>query len=148
MPSASALTAPVENIDPVDWDRTIAVDLNGQFYCTRLAVPLLKAAGGGSIVNIASNAAFFGFPMRLPYASCKWALIGFTKTLAMELGPHAIRVNAICPGSVAGPRIERVIERDAAARGCSVDSGVDPGNKVPAHVRGSPGRNSPNPGTS
>lgn len=114
-------TAPVENIDPVDWDRTIAVDLNGQFYCTRLAVPLLKAAGGGSIVNIASNAAFFGFPMRLPYASCKWALIGFTKTLAMELGPHAIRVNAICPGSVAGPRIERVIERDAAARGCSVE---------------------------
>ncbi|MDZ7645536.1 MAG: SDR family oxidoreductase [Woeseiaceae bacterium] len=111
-------TAAVEDIDPADWQRTIAVDLNGQFYCTRLAVPLLKSAGGGSIVNIASNAAFFGFPLRLPYTACKWALIGFTKTLAMELGPHAIRVNAVCPGSVAGPRIDGVIERDAAARGC------------------------------
>ena len=115
-------TAAVEEITPEDWDRTIAVDLNGQFYCTRRAVPLLKAAGGGSIVNISSNAAFFGFPLRTPYTACKWALIGFTKTLAMELGPHRIRVNAICPGSVAGPRIQRVIERDAASRGLTPDA--------------------------
>jgi NAD(P)-dependent dehydrogenase (short-subunit alcohol dehydrogenase family) len=110
-------TAPVEKIEPVDWDRTIAVDLNGQFYCTRRAVPLLRAAGGGSIVNISSSAAFFGFPLRTPYAACKWALLGFTKTLAMELGPEGIRVNAICPGSIKGPRIDGVIERDAVARG-------------------------------
>ena len=110
-------TAPVEKIEPADWDRTIAVDLNGQFYCTRRAVPLLRAAGGGSIVNIASSAAFFGFPLRTPYAACKWALLGFTKTLAMELGPEGIRVNAICPGSIKGPRIDGVIERDAFARG-------------------------------
>lgn len=110
-------TAPVEDIDPADWERTIAVDLNGQFYCTRRAVPLLRAAGGGSIINIASSAAFFGFPLRTPYAACKWALLGFTKTLAMELGPAGIRVNAICPGSIKGPRIDGVIERDAAARG-------------------------------
>jgi NAD(P)-dependent dehydrogenase (short-subunit alcohol dehydrogenase family) len=110
-------TAPVEKIEPADWDRTIAVDLNGQFYCTRRAVPLLRAAGGGSIVNISSSAAFFGFPFRTPYAACKWALLGFTKTLAMELGPEGIRVNAICPGSIKGPRIDGVIERDAAARG-------------------------------
>jgi NAD(P)-dependent dehydrogenase (short-subunit alcohol dehydrogenase family) len=110
-------TAPIEDIDPADWERTIAVDLNGQFYCTRRAVPLLRAAGGGSIINIASSAAFFGFPLRTPYAACKWALLGFTKTLAMELGPAGIRVNAICPGSIKGPRIDGVIERDAAARG-------------------------------
>ena len=110
-------TAPVEKIEPADWDRTIAVDLNGQFYCTRRAVPLIRAAGGGSIVNIASSAAFFGFPLRTPYAACKWALLGFTKTLAMELGPEGIRVNAICPGSIKGPRIDGVIERDAVARG-------------------------------
>jgi NAD(P)-dependent dehydrogenase (short-subunit alcohol dehydrogenase family) len=114
-------TAPVEAIEPVDWDRTVAVDLNGQFYCTRRAVPMLKAAGGGSIINIASNAALFGFPLRTPYTACKWALIGFTKTLAMELGTHQIRVNAICPGSVKGPRIDRVIERDAAERGRTAD---------------------------
>jgi len=110
-------TAAIEAIEPADWERTIAVDLNGQFYCTRRAVPMLKAAGGGSIINIASNAAFFGFPLRAPYTACKWALIGLTKTLAMELGTHRIRVNAICPGSVQGPRIDRVIDRDAAERG-------------------------------
>jgi NAD(P)-dependent dehydrogenase (short-subunit alcohol dehydrogenase family) len=113
----SGPTAPVEEIAPADWDRTVAVDLNGQFYCTRLAVPMLKAAGGGSIVLISSSAAYFGYPLRTPYTACKWALVGFMKTLAMELGPHRIRVNAICPGSVRGPRIDGVIERDAAKRG-------------------------------
>lgn len=109
-------TAAVEDIDPADWDRCIAIDLNGQFYCTRKAVPLLKQQGG-SIVNIASNAALFGFPLRSAYAAAKWAMIGLTKTWAMELGPHNIRVNALCPCSVNGPRIEGVIEREAAARG-------------------------------
>jgi NAD(P)-dependent dehydrogenase (short-subunit alcohol dehydrogenase family) len=115
----SGPTSPVEEIAPADWDRTVAVDLNGQFYCTRLAVPFLKAAGGGSIILISSSAAFFGYPLRTPYTACKWALVGFMKTLAMELGPHRIRVNAICPGSVRGPRIDGVIERDAAKRGRS-----------------------------
>jgi NAD(P)-dependent dehydrogenase (short-subunit alcohol dehydrogenase family) len=115
----SGPTAPVEEIAPADWDRTVAVDLNGQFYCTRRAVPLLKAAGGGSILFISSSAAFFGYPLRTPYTACKWALIGFARTLAMELGPHGIRVNAICPGSVRGTRIDGVIERDAAKRGRS-----------------------------
>ena len=110
-------TAPVEQIDPADWDRTIAVDLSGQFYCARLAVPLLKRSERGVIVNIASSAAFFGFPLRSPYVACKWASIGLTKTLAMELGPYGIRVNAVCPGSVSGERIEGVIRREATARG-------------------------------
>jgi NAD(P)-dependent dehydrogenase (short-subunit alcohol dehydrogenase family) len=110
-------TAPVEKIEPADWDRTIAVDLNGQFYCARRAVPLLRAAGGGSIISIASSAAFYGCPLRTPYVASKWALMGFNKTLAMELGPEGIRVNTLCPGCVKGPRIDGVIERDAAARG-------------------------------
>ena len=110
-------TARTQDIDPDDWDRTIAVSLTGQFYCLRRAIPLIRRSESGSILNISSNAAFFGFPLRLPYAASKWALIGMTKTLAMELGADGIRVNAICPGNVAGPRIDGVIHRDADARG-------------------------------
>jgi NAD(P)-dependent dehydrogenase (short-subunit alcohol dehydrogenase family) len=115
-------TAPVEDIHTDDWDKTIAIDLNGPFYVTNKAVPLMKKAGGGSIINIASNAALFGFPLRSAYAAAKWGLIGLTKTWAMELGPDKIRVNALCPGSVNGPRIEGVIEKDAAERGVSTDA--------------------------
>ena len=113
--------AAVEYIQPEDWDKTIAVNLNGQFYCARQAIPLLKKAGGGSIINIASTAALLGCPNRAPYTASKWAVIGLTKTMAMELGEFDIRVNAICPGSVEGPRIDRVIERDANDRGKTVE---------------------------
>jgi NAD(P)-dependent dehydrogenase (short-subunit alcohol dehydrogenase family) len=114
-------TAPVEEIELADWDRTIAIDLNGMFYCTRLAVPLLKEAGGGSIVNLSSVAGRLGFPLRTPYAAAKWAVVGFTKSLAIELGPANIRVNAIQPGVVEGDRIERVISAKAKALGISLD---------------------------
>jgi len=117
----SGPTAPVEAIDIVDWDRTIGIDLNGMFYCTRLAVPLLKAAGGGSIINLSSVAGRLGFPLRTPYAAAKWAVVGFTKSLAMELGPANIRVNAIQPGVVEGERIERVISAKAKALGLTFD---------------------------
>ncbi|GMG86138.1 SDR family oxidoreductase [Biformimicrobium ophioploci] len=110
-------TALVEDIEPDAWDRTVAVDLNGQFYCTKYAVPMMKRTGSGAIINISSNAGLFGFPYRSPYTASKWALIGLTKTWAMELGPHNIRVNALCPGSVKGPRIDGVIEREAVERG-------------------------------
>jgi len=110
-------TAPIEEIEVEDWRRTIAVDLDSFYLCARRAVPLIKHEGGGSIVNISSTAGLFGFPLRTPYAVAKWGVIGLTKSLAMELGPFAIRVNAICPGSVAGPRMDRVIADDAAARG-------------------------------
>ena len=115
-------TARVEDIDPEDWDRTLAVNISGQFYCARRAVPLLREAGGGSIVNLSSSAGLMGFPLRTPYAASKWAVVGFTKSLAMELGEFGIRVNAICPGAVAGPRIERVIAADAEARGLPVET--------------------------
>jgi NAD(P)-dependent dehydrogenase (short-subunit alcohol dehydrogenase family) len=108
-------TACVEDISVEDWNRTIAVDLNGMFYCTRLAVPLLKAAGGGSIVNLSSVAGRLGFAMRTPYSSAKWAVVGFTKSLANELGPSNIRVNAIQPGLVDGERLRNVIRSKAKA---------------------------------
>ena len=114
-------TAHVEDIDPAEWDQTIAVDLNSQFYCTRKAIPLLKASRG-SVIGIASSVVFTGCPGRAAYTAAKWAVVGFTKTLAMELGPDGIRVNAICPGSVAGERLNAVIERDAKKCGQSVDA--------------------------
>jgi NAD(P)-dependent dehydrogenase (short-subunit alcohol dehydrogenase family) len=114
-------TARVEDISDEDWSRTLAVDLSGHFYCVRAAVPLLRANGGGSIIFISSNAGLFGFPFRLPYTVSKWGLIGMTKTLAMELGPDKIRVNALCPGSVNGERINGVIERDAQQQGVSAE---------------------------
>jgi NAD(P)-dependent dehydrogenase (short-subunit alcohol dehydrogenase family) len=110
-------TGPVESLDVTAWDRTIAVNINSQFYCARRAVPLLKAAGGGLIANLASVAGLFGYPLRTPYAASKWAVVGFSKTLAMELGGANIRVNAICPGLVEGPRIEGVIRARAEAKG-------------------------------
>ena len=114
-------TAPVEDIPLADWERTIAIDLNGMFYCTRLAVPLLKAAGGGSIINLSSVAGRLGFPLRTPYSAAKWAVVGFTKSLAVELGSSNIRVNAIQPGVVEGERIDRVISAKAKALGASFD---------------------------
>jgi NAD(P)-dependent dehydrogenase (short-subunit alcohol dehydrogenase family) len=114
-------TGRVEDISIAEWDRTIAIDLSGMFYCTRLAVPLLKASGGGSIINLSSVAGRLGFPLRTPYSAAKWAVVGFTKSLAMELGPDNIRVNAIQPGVVEGDRIERVISAKAKALGESPD---------------------------
>lgn len=112
---------PVDEISAKDWDRTIAVNLNGQFYCVKRAVPQLKKRGGGSIINISSHAGLYGYPYRTPYASSKWALIGFTKTLAMELGEFGIRVNAICPGSVDGPRMDAIIDHDARVQGVDAE---------------------------
>ena len=118
-------TARVEDINPGDWDRCIAVDLNGMFYCTRLAMPMLKAAGGGSIINLSSAAGRLGFPRRTPYAAAKWAVVGFTKSLAMEAGPDHVRVNCIQPGLVAGPRIDRVLDARSKAKGTTFDEERD-----------------------
>jgi NAD(P)-dependent dehydrogenase (short-subunit alcohol dehydrogenase family) len=112
-------TGKVEDIAPEDWDRCIAVDLTGMFNCTRKAMPLLKAAGGGSIVNLSSAAGRHGFSQRTPYASAKWGVVGFTKSIAVEAGPDKVRCNAILPGLVEGERIERVIAAKAKALGKS-----------------------------
>ena len=112
-------TAKIEDIRPEDWERCIAVDLNGMFYCTRKAMPLIKAAGGGSIINLSSIAGRFGFPMRTPYAAAKWAVVGFTESLAAEAGPDKVRVNCIQPGIVEGDRVDRIIEAKAKGLGVS-----------------------------
>jgi NAD(P)-dependent dehydrogenase (short-subunit alcohol dehydrogenase family) len=110
-------TGKVEDIKPEDWDRCIAIDLNGMFYCTRKAMPMIKAAGGGSIINLSSAAGRLAFPMRTPYSAAKWAVVGFTESLAAEAGPFKVRVNCIQPGIVEGERIERVISAKAEKLG-------------------------------
>jgi NAD(P)-dependent dehydrogenase (short-subunit alcohol dehydrogenase family) len=114
-------TAKVEDIRPEDWERCIAVDLNGMFYCTRKAMPMIKAAGGGSVINLSSIAGRLGFAMRTPYSAAKWAVVGFTQSLAAEAGPDRVRVNCIQPGIVEGSRVERVIAAKAEALGISKD---------------------------
>ena len=110
-------TGGIQDIDPAEWRRTIDVNLSGQFYCARLAVPMLLQAGDGVIINMASVAGRLGYAFRTPYASSKWAIRGLTESLARELGPNGIRVNAILPGIVEGPRMTRVIDTRAKAMG-------------------------------
>jgi NAD(P)-dependent dehydrogenase (short-subunit alcohol dehydrogenase family) len=110
-------TGRVEEVNPEDWDRCLAIDLTGQFNCTRLAVPHLEHSKNASIMNLSSQAGKHGFPLRSAYAAAKWGVIGFTKSIAIELGPRGIRVNALLPGLVAGDRIRRVIEAKAQQSG-------------------------------
>ena len=112
-------TGKVEEINPEDWDRCLAIDITGQFNCVRLAVPHLKQSKNASIMNLSSQAGKHGFPLRSAYAAAKWGVIGFTKSIAIELGPFGIRVNALLPGLVAGDRIRRVIEAKAQQGGVS-----------------------------
>jgi NAD(P)-dependent dehydrogenase (short-subunit alcohol dehydrogenase family) len=114
-------TAGVEEIAPADWRRCIDVCLTGQYLCAHFAVPMLKTAGGGAMVNISSAAGRFGYAYRTPYASAKWGVIGLTQSLAKELGPDGIRVNAILPGIIEGARIESVIAARASQTGVSHD---------------------------
>jgi NAD(P)-dependent dehydrogenase (short-subunit alcohol dehydrogenase family) len=109
-------TGPVEDLDPAEFDRCIAVNIGGTYRCMRHAVSRLKE-GGGSVINISSTAGQQGYPLRSPYAASKWAINGLTASWAMELGRFGVRVNAIAPGTVAGPRMDGVIGREAAAAG-------------------------------
>ncbi len=112
-------TGKVDEIDPAEWRHCIEVCLTGQFLCARRAVPLIRKAGGGSIVNMSSAAGRFGYAFRTPYSAAKWGVVGFTQSLAKELGPDNIRVNAILPGIVQGARIQRVIAARAKQVGVS-----------------------------
>jgi NAD(P)-dependent dehydrogenase (short-subunit alcohol dehydrogenase family) len=115
-------TGKVDEIDPAEWDRCIAIDLTGQFNCARVAVPHLRKSANASVMNVSSLAGRLGFAMRTPYASAKWGVIGLTRSLAVELGPDNIRVNALLPGIVAGERQERVLAAKAKARGISFEA--------------------------
>jgi len=109
----------VEELEPGGWQQTLDVNLNSQFYFARRVIPLMKAQRSGAIVNISSTAGLYGYPWRSPYVASKWAIIGLTKSWAMELGEYGIRVNAICPGSLNNPRMDHVIAIEAVARGIS-----------------------------
>ena len=118
-------TARVDQIDPDDWERTLAVNITGQFNCARLAVPHLARSGNASIVNLSSAAGRLGFGLRTPYAASKWAVIGFTKSMARELARHRVLLNAICPGPTNTPMMAGILSesehavkwKDAMVRG-------------------------------
>ena len=115
-------TAAVEDINLQDWQACVAVNLEGAFLAAKYAAPMMKAQHSGAIVVTSSTAGQYGYPYRAPYAAAKWAVIGLTKTLAMELGPHGVRANVICPGAVEGPRMEGVLQREATAKGMTRDA--------------------------
>jgi NAD(P)-dependent dehydrogenase (short-subunit alcohol dehydrogenase family) len=114
-------TAPVEEYDPQAWDAVVTVNLDGTFTVIRHFVPLLKESGSGTVLIMSSLAGRFGYPNRIGYSTTKWGLVGFTKTLSQELGPHGITVNSIHPGAVIGPRLEKVFEGRAQTSGRSVE---------------------------
>ncbi|OYX23653.1 MAG: 3-oxoacyl-[acyl-carrier-protein] reductase [Rhodobacterales bacterium 32-66-7] len=115
-------TAAIEDLTMDGWQQCLAVNLDGAMLCARGAARVMKPAGAGVITFISSTSGLYGTPFRAPYVAAKWGVIGLMKTVAMELGPHGIRANAICPGSVTGPRIDLVIKAEAAAKGMSPDA--------------------------
>jgi NAD(P)-dependent dehydrogenase (short-subunit alcohol dehydrogenase family) len=114
-------TAPVASVARADWDRVLAVNLTGAFLCCRAFLPDMLARKRGKIINISSIAGKIAYALRSPYAVSKWGLIGLTLTLAKEVGPHNVQVNAVCPGPIAGERMRGVIERRAAELGASYE---------------------------
>lgn len=132
-------TALVEDVSLDDWRMCLSVNLEGAFLCSKYAAPMMKAQKSGAILITSSTAGQYGYPNRAPYAAAKWGMVGLGKTLAMELGPHGIRSNVICPGSVEGPRIEGVMEREAAAKGMTRDqvyAGYASGTSMGSFVEG------------
>ncbi len=116
----SGPNGPMETLELHAWLETLRINLISAFLCCRQALPVMKEQRSGSIINLSSTAGTHGYPLRTPYASAKWGIIGMTKSLAMEVGGYGIRVNAICPGPVSGDRMDRVINDEAKTRG--VDS--------------------------
>lgn len=131
-------TARVEDVALEDWRACVSVNLEGAFLASKYAAPMMKAAGAGAMVFTSSTAGIYGYPNRAPYAAAKWAIVGFMKTMAMELGPFGVRANVICPGSVEGPRMEGVLAREAAAKGTTRDAiyeGYASGTSMRSFVR-------------
>ena len=115
-------TAAIEDMDLAAWHQCLAVNLDGAMLAAKHAARLMKPAGKGVMIFTSSTSGLYGTPFRAPYVAAKWGVIGLMKTVAMELGPFGIRANAICPGSVNGPRIDRVIDAEAEAKGMTADA--------------------------
>lgn len=132
-------TAPIEYVPLMEWRRCLAVNLDGAFLAAKYAAPMMKADGAGVMLLTSSTAGFHGYPLRAPYAAAKWAVIGLMKTLAMELGPHGVRVNALCPGAVEGERMEAVMAHEAGAKGMTrkeIEDGYASGTSMKTWVTG------------
>ena len=114
-------TSLIEEISVEEWRNCLDVNIDGVFLFSKLTAPLMKKKQSGSIIITSSTAGIFGFSHRSPYVTSKWAVIGLMKSLAIELGPYNINVNAICPGSVEGDRLERVIDAEVISKGMSRD---------------------------
>lgn len=119
---AAGPTTPVESLSLADWNETVASNMTSAFLFVREAVPIMKARGGGAVVNVGSMTGKKALVFRAPYAAAKMGLIGLTRTLAEELGPHGIRVNTVCPGAVAGDRLEEVLAEQADKRGVTLEA--------------------------
>lgn len=115
-------TLAIEDMDTAAWNQCLAVTLDSAMLAAKYGARLMKPARSGCMIFSSSTSGLYGTPFRAPYVAAKWGVIGLMKTVAMELGPHGIRANAICPGSVNGPRIDRVIEAEAQAKGMTPDA--------------------------
>jgi NAD(P)-dependent dehydrogenase (short-subunit alcohol dehydrogenase family) len=114
-------TAPAEELSAEDWNAVLGINLTGTFLVTQHAIPLLKASAAGTIVTMSSLAGRFGYQNRIAYSTTKWGLVGFAKTLALELGEYGITSNTIHPGAVAGPRMDTVLAGRAEANGTTIE---------------------------
>jgi len=119
------IETPLHKIPPADWDRVLAVNLRGVFLCCRAVVPAMIEQRSGKIINIAGTSGLRGYRFRAAYSSSKWAVRGLTRTLALEVGPYNINVNAVCPGVVEGDRMTTIIGEKARVRGTSTQDVFD-----------------------
>ena len=119
------IETPVQDIDVADFDHVVAANERGTFLPIKYVVPTMIRQNGGKIVNIGGTSGLRGYAMRTAYSASKWAVRGITRTVALELGPHNINVNAVCPGIVDGPRMQKLCEEKARLRGWSVDEVYD-----------------------
>lgn len=115
-------TAAIEEMPLEGWHQCLGVNLDGAMLAAKYGARLMKPAKAGCMIFTSSTSGLYGTPFRAPYVAAKWGVIGLMKTVAMELGPYGIRANAICPGSVTGPRIDRVIKAEAAAKGMTPEA--------------------------
>jgi 3-oxoacyl-[acyl-carrier protein] reductase len=111
------IETPVQEIRVEDWDEVLAVNVRGTFLPTKHVVPVMVRQGRGKIVNIAGTSGLRGYKLRAAYSSSKWAVRGFTRTVALEVGPHGINVNCVAPGIVGGERMDRLCREKAKKRG-------------------------------